>query len=200
MTRHYRCWIRAAAGPKPGDCGAMLWMTDHGPVRRTRWRHMCIPRIVKARIRRRTWQHSAVCCRWTAMPGSSDWPGTAATIRSSWCSAGRICGGHSSISMRRRSRRWPGMCWRAFANSMRSRPGFAGILPIIDSACARREVGRSWRRCMLGCRSSCLVYPPSPSWRKPYAMRSGTGRGWRHSSITGGSRWIRTWSSARSDR
>ncbi len=53
---------------------------------------MCMPRIARPCVQRRTWRGSAACCKSMGTPGSSGRLATAGTIRSSWRSAGRTCG------------------------------------------------------------------------------------------------------------
>ena len=65
---------------------------------------------------------------------------------------GRTCGGPSTSSTSRRSRRSRPRCWRVSRASTRSRPRSAAIPPSTDDRFVRSEVGRSSRPCMTGCR------------------------------------------------
>ena len=79
-----RCWILAGAGPRPGGSGAMRSTTGLGAAPRIRPPPTSTRRIAAASVRLGTWPGSVACCRSTAMPGSSGWPGIAQTVRCVW--------------------------------------------------------------------------------------------------------------------
>ncbi len=121
-------------------------------------------------------------------------------VRCVWRSAGPICVGHFTSFSSRRSRRWRPRCSRASASFTRSRPRSAATPPNTADRCATTEVDPLWTPCTSGCTIIWAACRPPPSWRKPSAMRSGTGMGWGCSSMMAASRWTPTWLSAPSDR
>jgi hypothetical protein len=88
-----------------------------------------------------------------ATPDSNGWPGTARMVPSLWRSAGHTCGGRFISSTPQRSRHSLPLCGRRSPSSMRSRPKSVACLPNTEDGCARREVDRSSRPGMSGCKS-----------------------------------------------
>ena len=130
-------------------------MTGHGAALRIRRPPTCIPRTVRAYARRGTWRASRACCRWMGMLDSSAWRAIARTVPCNWPSAGCTCGVPSTSSTLLPGRRSRPNCWHAWPAYMRSRLRYEAIPPNTGGGCDAHEVGRSSKRCMIGCTISC---------------------------------------------
>ena len=96
--------------PRPGDCGAMPWMTDPGAVRAIQRRPTSTRRIARTRVRLGICQTLAACCRSMAMTGSNGWPEIGRMAQCAWRSVGPTCGGRSTSSTRPRNLPLPLRC------------------------------------------------------------------------------------------
>ena len=135
-TRRCRCWLRARARPRPGDCGPTFAMTV---PRATPHRPPCgLPtrRIAKANIPRSIWRSFAARCR--PMP-TRDSISSTKMAASSKPRAGRMCGASSTIWNKRTLRRWRGKRCSGSARCMGSKNRFAASRRTNAVPCARRR-------------------------------------------------------------
>lgn len=176
MTPRCRCWNPVGAAPRPGGCGVMRWTTVPGPGQVTPLPPMFIPKIAKASAPPPIWRTSAARFRLMAMPGSNAWPGIAPMVPSPWRSAGLTCGGRSTSSTARRSRRSRPRCWRRSLISVPSRLKSVVNLPNTEDGCARSEVDPSSRPRMPGCKITSGGSQVYRIWARPSVTRCVTGR------------------------
>ncbi len=136
------CSILAVAAPRQGGSGVTPSTTAYDAALRTRRPPTCIPRTVRAYVRRRTWRASRACCKSMGMLGSSAWRAIARTAPCSWPSVGCTCGVPSTSSTPLPDRRSRPNCWPAWPAYMRSRLRYAVIPPNTGGRCGAHEVGR----------------------------------------------------------